>query len=471
MVNRKLFAFNLTNKNPLDYAGALHALPYTIFLDSADRSNPQSRYSFIAFRPFETIESKNGRITVSNADQQLSFIGDPFKILEQRMNEWGRLRQSRPDLPPFQGGAAGCFGYDLARHVERLPSTARDDRLMPDMMVGLYDQVIAFDHTRDKAWLITHARDEKESKDHLASLQNIVRAAPAAVPAPQGADFAPQLSRDDYEAQIRQVIHYVHAGDIFQANLSQRFTATLDGNFDSFAHYLHLRAVNPAPFAAYMNFGSICLSSASPERFLNVSGKDVETRPIKGTRLRHADPDVDARIMNALLSCEKDRAENAMIVDLLRNDLSRACADHSIDVPVLCGLESFARVHHLVSVIKGRLSADKTPLDLLRVCFPGGSISGAPKVRAMEIIEELEENRRGPYCGALGYIGFNEAMDTSIAIRTLVYQGQTVSFNVGGGIVADSNPFDEYEETLAKAEGLLRSFNSFPVQKNQADAA
>lgn len=460
MADRSLFAFNLTNKNPLDYAGALHSLPYTLFLDSADRTNPQSRYSFIAFAPFETIESKNGRVTVSNADQQLSFIRDPFKILDQRMNQWGIRWQSRTDLPPFQGGAAGSFGYDLARHIEHLPSRAGDNRAMPDMMVGLYDQVLAFDHQKDKAWFIIHAASNDAAQARLTWLRKTLDSASPVIADPQHADFQPLSSRAEYEAKVLQVIRYVHAGDIFQANLSQCFIATLDRKFDSFAHYLHLRDVNAAPFGAYMNFGDIRLSSASPERFLSVTGRDVETRPIKGTRLRHADPDMDRRVSSALLSSQKDRAENAMIVDLLRNDLSRACMDHSIDVPILCGLESFARVHHLVSVVKGQLSADKTPLDLLRVCFPGGSITGAPKVRAMEIIEELEDDRRGPYCGALGYIGFNGMMDTNIAIRTIVYQGRQASFNAGGGIVADSIPSDEYEETLMKAEGLLRSFGA-----------
>ena len=458
MPDKTLHVYTLPEKDPLPWAAALCPLPYTLFLDSADRDHPTGRYSFIAFMPFETIESKNGRMTVTNKENQLSFIGDPFRILQQRLSAWDKGRAAPQDLPPFTGGAAGCFGYDLARHIERLPASAAEDKAMPEMMVGLYDQILAFDHKRDKAWFLTRAADEKQARARLHHVRTLLSKSAPVRTGPFAADFTPDLSRAEYERRVARAVEYIHAGDIFQANLSQRFRAELGSGFDSFAHYLHLRAVNPAPFASYMNFGAIRLSSASPERFLSVRDRQVETRPIKGTRARRADPGGDVSAVMELKGSAKDRAENAMIVDLLRNDLSRVCEDHSIDVPVLCGVESFARIHHLVSVVKGTLSADRTPVDLLRACFPGGSITGAPKVRAMEIIEELEDARRGPYCGALGYIGFDGAMDTGIAIRTLVYNGDAVSFSVGGGIVAESDPAAEYEETLVKAEGLLKSY-------------
>jgi para-aminobenzoate synthetase component 1 len=456
---RTLFVYSLAEKDPLPFISALHDQPYTLFFDSADRATDQGRYSFVAFQPIETVESKNGRVTVTNKDQQLSFIGDPFRILQQRLDLWTSHFEAQPDLPPFQGGAAGCFGYDLARQLERLPCSARDDKAMPDMMVGIYDQVLAFDHKRGKAWFLTHADNEQLAKTRLAHLRRLMAEAKPVAPYAAAVNFVPDLAEADYKKRIARVIDFVYAGDIFQANLSQGFSASVPHGFDSFAHYLHLRTVNAAPFAAYMNFGAVKLSSASPERFLQLRDQRVETRPIKGTRLRHTDADADAKAAKDLQRSEKDRAENAMIVDLLRNDLSKVCTDHSIEVPVLCGLESFARVHHLVSVVKGMLRADRSPLDLLRACFPGGSITGAPKVRAMEIIEQLEPSRRGPYCGALGYLGIGGAMDTSIAIRTLVYNGAQLSFNVGGGIVADSTPEAEYQETLDKAEGLLRSFD------------
>jgi para-aminobenzoate synthetase component 1 len=338
---------------------------------------------------------------------------------------------------------------------------------MPDMMVGLYDQVLAFDHHKNRAWFITHADSEDQAQARLHHLRKLTDHAPVIEPRSAGADFAPELMRHEYEDRIARVIEYVHAGDIFQANLSQRFVADMPRGFDSFAHYLHLRDISPAPFASYMNFGTIKLASASPERFIKVQNWQVEARPIKGTMPRHADPQQDTRAAEALQNSAKDYAENAMIVDLLRNDLSKVCHDHSVEVPVLCGLESFAQVHHLVSVVKGMLNANNRPLDLLRACFPGGSVTGAPKVRAMQIIEALEDNRRGPYCGALGYIGIGDMMDTNIVIRTLVHNGRRTCFNVGGGIVADSNPAAEYDETLTKAQGLLKSFDK-PIQESEA---
>jgi para-aminobenzoate synthetase component 1 len=254
------------------------------------------------------------------------------------------------------------------------------------------------------------------------------------------------------------VINHIRAGDIFQANLSQRFSAALPTGFDSFAHYQSLRAKNPAPFAAYLDLGAIRIASASPERFLSVRGGIAETRPIKGTVARDENPVRDNAARAALMMSEKDRAENVMIVDLLRNDLAKVCADDSVEVASLCEPESFAKVHHLVSTVTGRLRENFTSLDLLRACFPGGSITGAPKVRAMEIIAELERRRRGPYCGAIGYVGANGAMDMNIAIRTLVYEGRSVSFSVGGGITTASDPEAEYRETLAKAAAIFDSF-------------
>ncbi|MBI4030551.1 MAG: aminodeoxychorismate synthase component I, partial [Proteobacteria bacterium] len=313
------------------------------------------------------------------------------------------------------------------------------------------------DHEKNETFFITLANDEKEASVKFMQLKNILKHPPAAARGAKPA-WKSGHTENTYERSVRKVIDYIRAGDIFQVNLSQRFEAHLPDGFSPFGHYKALRRVNPAPFAAYMNFGSMILSSASPERFLQARGRQVETRPIKGTRPRLPDPAQDKKIRAELSASEKDRAENIMIVDLLRNDLSKACTDESVKTQDLCRLESFARVHHLVSTVTGYLRADKTPLDLLEACFPGGSITGAPKVRAMEIIEELELQRRGPYCGAMGYIGFDGAMDMNIAIRTLVYEGQKVSFNAGGGITADSDPAAEYRETMDKAEGIFRSF-------------
>ncbi len=465
----KLHSFACDEAEPHELFASLSRMPYSLFFDSADQLHELGRYSFITFQPVEMIESKNGKITVTNREQQLSFRGQPFQIVRDRVESYGLDKESREDLPPFQGGAAGFFGYDLVRSLETLPEETTDNPAMPDMAVGIYDQVFAWDHQKQKGVYMVHASD-----DRIAALrhQHFMRLAtsPLAHPASGGmverdGQWYALHMRDEYESAIQRVIDYIHAGDIFQANLSQRFEADLPAGFDPWEHYLTLRRVNAAPFAAYMNFGGVTLSSASPERFLYVKNRQVETRPIKGTAPRHEEESLDQFFRNQLENSEKDRAENTMIVDLLRNDLSKVCEDHSIDVPRLCGMESFAQVHHLVSIVTGTLRADQTPADLLEACFPGGSITGAPKVRAMQIIEELEKTRRGPYCGAMGYIGFNGAMDTSIAIRTLVYDGHTVSFNAGGGIVADSASFSEYDETMVKAEAIFKSFEIYLEQK------
>lgn len=479
MTDRAFFYFSLSkDSDPLQFAAALAPLPYTLFFDSADRAHNLAQYSFIAFAPFETIEATDGQITITNIEQQLSFSGDPIETVGERVQSWGQDWQGHPDLPPFQGGAAGCFGYDLARQLEKLP-TLNDARAVPDMMVGLYDQVVAFDHSKGRAWFMTHARDEAQARARLTHLLGLVeQAGKQDIAAFHGkindVRFEAVTPRPVYERGVEKVIEYIRAGDIFQANISQRFEAPLPAGFDHFAHYCHLRAVNAAPFAAFMNFGDIKIASASPERFIAVRNRQVDTRPIKGTRPRSKSPAEDAANIDDLTSSRKERAENAMIVDLLRNDLSKVCEDHSIKVPHLCALESFAKVHHLVSVVTGTLRADLASADALHACFPGGSITGAPKVRAMEIIEEIEaqtgSGRRGPYCGALAYIGFNGAMDSNIVIRTLVYDRDTVCFNVGGGIVADSVPADEYHETLAKARGLLDSFGGDNLEKRYVSA-
>jgi para-aminobenzoate synthetase component 1 len=277
--------------------------------------------------------------------------------------------------------------------------------------------------------------------------------------APHGASWAiaarPDLAQAQFKSAIGRTIDYIEAGDIYQANITQRFRAKLPGAFDRLALYEALRSRNPATFAAYVDFGDTALLSSSPERFLKLEGRQVETRPIKGTRPRGRSPAEDSALAAELLASAKDRAENLMIVDLLRNDISRVCDVGSVKVPVLYGLESYATVHHLVSVVTGQLGADRNALDLLRACFPGGSVTGAPKIRAMEIIAELEPTARGPYCGSIGYISADGNMDSNIVIRTYCIQRDELTFQVGGGIVADSGPQAEYEESLAKAKALI----------------
>ncbi|OQY26529.1 MAG: aminodeoxychorismate synthase, component I [Anaerolineaceae bacterium 4572_5.1] len=400
---------------------------YAIFLDSALVDGRLGRYSFIAADPFQTMTSKGNTIWLGNQ----RITGDPLEILRRELARYPLTPQT--GIPLFQTGVAGYFAYDLCHHLEDLPIPGVDDMLFPDLALGFYDVVVAFDQEEHRAWIISSGHPAESHPPQIRS----------------------NFTRPAYENAVQRVIDYIYAGDIFQANVSQRFQAELPADDTPFNLYQRLRAINPAPFAAYLNLGETVIASASPERFLLLRGDEVETRPIKGTRPRGATPEADRALADELLASEKDRAENVMIVDLLRNDLSRACQDHSVNTPEICILESYATVHHLVSTVEGRLPLGTNAVDLLRVTIPGGSITGAPKIRAMEIIAELEPTWRGPYCGNIGYISFTGNMDTSIVIRTYAIQGNTVTFQAGGGIVADSDPAAEYEETIDKAQALM----------------
>jgi para-aminobenzoate synthetase component 1 len=375
------------------------------------------------------------------------------------------------------------LGYDLARQLERLPAPAVDEFRAPCMAIGLYDVVLALDHVDRRAWIISQGlpetdpdRRRRRAAARARHMRGWLSRRPRSVTPRCGAarssdvsasDLAPQygvpamngltssLSADGYLAAVRRAIEYIRAGDIFQVNLAQRLL--YPARDDSVALYLRLRQCNPATFAGYFDLGPFQIVSASPERFMKVSTGNVETRPIKGTRPRTARPEADLFAGDELSASQKDRAENVMIVDLLRNDLSRVCRPDSVRVTQLCRLESYRYVQHLVSVVQGELAAGRTPLDLIEASFPGGSITGAPKVRAIEIIAELEPTARGPYCGTLGYLGFDGSLDTSILIRTIVAGRGWWQAPVGGGIVAQSDPPREYEETWHKAEGLLRA--------------
>lgn len=457
----KPFVTDITGIDPIKAFLAVKHLPYSLLLDSADQNHPESRYSFVMCKPIETIEAFGDEVTVTNWEQRLSITANPLDVLEDRLAIWIPETETVPDLPPFQGGAAGLFGYDLGRTLESLPNSAENSSNAPDMAVGIYDQVIAHDHKLKKTYLFTHAENELEARRKQDFLMNLITQDYKYPPhQAQQLDWYGNFDEDAYTTQVQKVIDYIYAGDIFQANLSQRFDAKLPQDFDPFIHYLHMREINPAPFATFMNLGDIKISSASPERFITARGGNVTTCPIKGTRPHIADVVKDLELQKELVNSEKDRAENIMIVDLMRNDLSKVCDAHSIQVPELCALQSFATVHHLVSTVTGQLSTDRSTMDIMRNCFPGGSITGAPKIRAMEIIEELEPTRRNAYCGSIGYVGFDGTMDSNILIRTLTFENGHVSLQVGSGIVADSNPQEEYQETLDKAEATFRSFET-----------
>lgn len=410
-------------------------LPFALFFDSARADGRMGRYSYIAVNPVETL--------VLRHDEQ------PFEKLKSALA--ARKRETIAGLPPFQGGAAGFFGYELGLALEDIPAAQTDDMRFPDMAIGFYDQVIAFDLIEKRAWNFGNAP--------------VMPVAARKVPAPGHMRWQAGFTEDAYKQAVGRVIRYIYDGDIFQANLSQRFKAALPEEFDAYALYLKLREKNAAPFSSFMNFGDFQIASSSPERFLKISDGHVQTRPIKGTRRRGKTSREDLLLAEELLASEKDRSENAMIVDLLRNDLSRVCLDHSVTVPELFTLESFATVHHLVSTIEGRMKPEYDAVDLLKATFPGGSITGAPKIRAMEIIAELEPTRRGPYCGAMGWIGDNGDMDTNITIRTLCFKEGLALLQSGGGIVADSDPQMEYDETLTKALAL---FNVFEEEEQAA---
>jgi para-aminobenzoate synthetase component 1 len=450
-------------RDPLEVYAAFAADAQAALLESAAPGGERARYSFIAPEPFRVLRSKDGRIEI---DGRL-VDGDPFAVLDRELRR--HALAPLPGLPPLQAGAVGYFGYELAQHLERVPQAARDDMCFPDMVVGFHDVILAVDHQDRRAWVVSSglpATDEASRRQLAAArLQQILARLDAApplgeLPRPAArADIAANFTRAAYETAVQRVIDYILAGDIFQANLSQRFQAPMPADLSGFDLYRRLRAINPAPFAAMIKSEDVQIVSASPERFLTLRDGRVETCPIKGTRPRGATPEADRAFAAALLASDKDRAENVMIVDLLRNDLSRVCRDGTVEVPRLCELESFATVFHLVSTVTGILRPGLSAVDLLRACFPGGSITGAPKIRAMEIIAELEPTRRGPYCGSIGYVGFDGAMDSSIAIRTYAIKDGIVAFQAGGGIVADSRPADEYDETLAKARALIAALS------------
>ena len=426
-------------------------LPWAVFLDSGSHHLTQSRYDIIAAEPYLTLVTR-GKLTEVRSEAIELSREDPLALLRQHL---AIDSAAQCDLP-FCGGAIGYFSYDLARRLERLPARATDREKMPEMAIGIYDWALVVDHLERRSWLIGQGRDpETDWKwDRLVARFSTPSVERARVPFRITAPLASNLSREAYAGRFRRVLDYINAGDCYQINLAQRFAAPASG--DPWLAYQALRIINPAPYSAFLNTPYGTVMSASPERFLKLERGRVETRPIKGTRPRAGHPRLDAELASELQASAKDRAENVMIVDLLRNDLSKNCELGSVKVTKLFEVESFATVHHLVSTVTGTLRQGRDALDLLRGCFPGGSITGAPKLRAMQIIEELEPQRRGVYCGAIGYIGCDGNMDLNIAIRTLVYAGGTIRFSAGGGIVADSRLEDEYQETFDKAAAMLK---------------
>lgn len=442
--------------------------PWCFFLDSANsiqQMEDTNRYSYIGFDPFETVFIKNHQRKGSTEK-----INHPFQYVKKCLEKF--KIEHCDALPPFQGGAVGYFSYDLCHYLEKIPYPSIPE-LNPyaDLALGFYDMIVAFDHVDQRAWIISTGFPEtaaplqlERAKERLDRCQTLLGKARSSLHTLLceylPIEFRSPFNQKTYAEIVQKAQHYILEGDIFEVNLSHRFSAKFDFLSDNhYALYLKIRHCNPSPFSAFLNLGDHHILSTSPERFLSLKNNRVSTRPIKGTAPRSKQPQADSKIAAALATSEKDRSENIMIVDLLRNDLSKVCLDDSVMVKKLCGLETYPTIHHLVSVIEGQLLPNKTALDLLEACFPGGSVTGAPKIRAMEIIYELEPTPRGPYCGSIGFIGFNGNMDTSITIRTLLMHTNTLSYQTGGAVVLDSSPESEYHETLIKSAAIRQLFS------------
>lgn len=450
---------------PHAVAPAFAHLPGLALLESS-QAGSLGRYSYLTADPFLRVTSTGDNIDITwsrRPQQSESRRGQPFAVLRGLLAEFACA--AAPEGPPFQGGAVGAFAYDLGRQLEELPTSARCDVPTPELSLGFYDWALAHDHQTQTSWLVTTGLPDgtaaaagarrAEIMDILAAWQSRNGDTGAA-----REDFRlttpleSNLTRAQYLDMVRRAQEYIAAGDIYQVNLSQRFAAGWQGA--PWALYQRLREESPVPFGAFLDLGGSWVASASPEQFLRVNDGRVETRPIKGTRPRGDSPAVDAALAEELRASAKDRAENLMIVDLLRNDLGKVCRLGSIRVPALWEVAGYSNVWQLVSTVTGELRADADAVAVLEASFPGGSVTGCPKIRAMEIIEELEPVRRGIYCGAIGYLGLNGTLETSIVIRTIVLTPDRLYLQVGGAVVADSHPEAEYAETLVKAQAARR---------------
>jgi len=443
---------------------AVRHLPNAIWLDSGHPGSSYGRFDIIAAAPQCSLQTRGATTLIQYADGRAEESAqDPFYPLKQLLP----IDQTAySNSLPFIGGALGYFGYDLGRRLEVIPSLALDDVALPDMSVGIYPWVIVQDHSQQQSWLVIN-EGISQTIGGAYNFLEIEQLCAARAKTPVFHDlkqtlkngnkpfkiskFKSNLNVSDYRDALAKIQDYIRAGDCYQVNFAQRFSAEFSG--DPLIAYLALRDALPSPFSGFMQFDGGSVLSLSPERFIQVRGNEVETKPIKGTIKRGATPEEDTANAEWLQHSLKNRAENVMIVDLLRNDLSKHCAH--VRVPKLCELQTFANVHHLVSTVTGELKANASAIDVLRDAFPGGSITGAPKIRAMEIIEELEPTRRSLYCGSLGYISADGQMDTSIAIRTLVCDGDKIHCWGGGGIIADSETDQEYRESIAKVKVLM----------------
>jgi len=432
---------------------AVRDLAWPVLLQSGREYLPSARFDIIAADPYVRITTRGDVTEVAERRRTYLTALDPLEVVRRYLKA-GHADDAPRDVP-FTGGALGFLSYDFGRRYERIGEHASADIRVPEAAFGIYDWALVLDHLDERAWLFGHGHDERTFSGWDALKARIAAAAPLQKPRFEVVSAVESnLPRAAYSRAFDTVKRHIEAGDCYQINLTQRFSAQVRG--DAWRAYRQLREFSPAPYSAYLQYPFAQLVSSSPEQFLTVARGHAKTKPIKGTRPRQQDAALDRRESERLAASAKDRAENVMIVDLLRNDFGRVCAAGSVRATRLFDVESFANVHHLVSTVEGDLRGDVDALDLLTACFPGGSITGAPKVRAMQIIESIEPHRRSIYCGAIGYVGFNGDMDTSIVIRTLLVTGGRVYAWAGGGIVADSVLEDEYQESFDKAAAMLR---------------
>ncbi len=457
-------------REPVAVAQALAARPHLAFLDSGKDPSGLGRYSYVAADPFGVFKVIGERAYWNN----VALSARPFDALRVLLQRY--QQPTAPGLPPFQTGAIGFLAYEAARLIEEVPGMAAPGSGIPDIELGFYDVVFVHDHARNESMILSSGWPEMDAGERairanhrISKLLELIDAPFAQLsPNPSITTWNFDVTQESFEKSVSGTVERILQGDLFQANLAQRFIADLPDGYNPLTFYSTLRTMSPAPFGAYLGFEGITVASNSPERFLTLKDRKIEARPIKGTAARGETSQTDKALADALLHSAKDRAENTMIVDLLRNDLSRVSEPFSVKVPVLCGLETYASVHHLVSVVEAQLADGCDQVDLLKAAFPCGSITGAPKIKAMEVIGQVERVPRGIYCGSIGYFGFDGSMDLNVAIRTVTFQGNSVCFHAGGGITALSNPRDEYAETLVKAERIFQAFRHCGGDKGRA---
>ncbi|MEW6571145.1 MAG: anthranilate synthase component I family protein [Nitrospirota bacterium] len=459
---------------PSIYESVAVASPYSFLLESVKGPEKIARYSFAGFDPCLKFTVRDGTVEIVTLEPKKLSTRNPLGIMKSLLSLYKQAPAEH--LPPFQGGFAGILSYDFVHYLESLPRNTTDDLNLPEAHFLMIDKLIAFDHSRRKSWIMVcpgvrdclksgsenscWAEKYEAAEDEIKNIQKGIgkklHDGDAAVPSSRKIEIVYEMKKNEYMDIVRRAKEYIAAGDIFQSNLSQRVSAYITGT-NTWSLYRILRSVNPSPFAAYLDFGDYRVVSSSPERLLRVRNRTVDTRPIAGTRPRGKNNTEDELMRSELLLNEKERAEHIMLIDLERNDLGRVSEYGSVNVDELMITEDYSHVIHIVSNIQGCLAGKKDCFDAVRAAFPGGTITGVPKVRCMEIIDELEPVRRGPYTGSIGYISFSGNMDLNIVIRTFVIKGETAYVQAGAGIVADSDPEREYYETLKKAEALIKT--------------